>query len=217
MIDLYCERLGPGLWAEPINALTNLAFLLAAWASWLMVRHSATRSRDVTLLLVLMVVIGIGSGLFHTFATTWARVLDVVPILLFQIGFMWVYARTIILMRTGWSAIFVGAFFVAALVGRQFPDVLNGALKYAPPLLAFLCFGVYHYKMNKRERWVLLAASGAFLLALLFRTIDQAVCPYIPIGTHFLWHVLDAAVLYLAMRGLILNWPSSGASRGGAE
>ncbi len=28
-IDLYCERLGPGLWAEPLNAVTNLAFILA--------------------------------------------------------------------------------------------------------------------------------------------------------------------------------------------
>jgi len=34
MIDLYCERLGPGIWAEPINALTNLAFLVAAFAAW---------------------------------------------------------------------------------------------------------------------------------------------------------------------------------------
>lgn len=25
-IDIYCERLGPGLWAEPLNALTNAAF-----------------------------------------------------------------------------------------------------------------------------------------------------------------------------------------------
>ena len=29
-IDAYCERLGPGFWAEPLNAWTNLAFLLAA-------------------------------------------------------------------------------------------------------------------------------------------------------------------------------------------
>ena len=34
MIDLYCERLSPGIWAEPINALTNLAFLVAAFAAW---------------------------------------------------------------------------------------------------------------------------------------------------------------------------------------
>lgn len=210
MIDLYCERLGPGLWAEPLNALTNLAFLVAAWVAWSMVRQSETRSRDVTLLLVLMVAIGIGSGLFHTFAMTWARVLDVVPILLFQIWFMWVYARRIIVMGRGWSALFVGVFFVLALLGRQFPDVLNGAVKYVPALLAFLFFGVYHYKTDKRERWLLLAAFGTFLLALFFRTIDQVVCPDIPIGTHFLWHVLDAVVLYLATRGLVFNWPKKG-------
>ena len=26
-IDIYCERLDPSFWAEPINALTNLAFI----------------------------------------------------------------------------------------------------------------------------------------------------------------------------------------------
>ena len=29
-VDDYCERLGPGLWAEPLNLVTNLAFLIAA-------------------------------------------------------------------------------------------------------------------------------------------------------------------------------------------
>ena len=33
-IDLYCERTGPGLWAEPFNALTNLAFLAVAAILW---------------------------------------------------------------------------------------------------------------------------------------------------------------------------------------
>ncbi|MBB3984658.1 hypothetical protein GGQ68_000974 [Sagittula marina] len=29
-IDLYCERAGTGLWSEPLNAWSNLAFPLAA-------------------------------------------------------------------------------------------------------------------------------------------------------------------------------------------
>jgi hypothetical protein len=29
-VDMYCERLRPGLWAEPVKALTTLSFLLAA-------------------------------------------------------------------------------------------------------------------------------------------------------------------------------------------
>ena len=29
-VDQYCERMGPDLWAEPINAATNLAFIWRA-------------------------------------------------------------------------------------------------------------------------------------------------------------------------------------------
>ena len=30
MIDNYCERIDPAFWSEPVNALTNLSFLLVA-------------------------------------------------------------------------------------------------------------------------------------------------------------------------------------------
>jgi hypothetical protein len=47
-IDAYCERLGPGLWAEPLNAVTNLAFIVAAViclrVSGIPPRHWAWRS-----------------------------------------------------------------------------------------------------------------------------------------------------------------------------
>lgn len=205
MVDLYCERLGPGLWAEPLNALTNLAFFVAAWASWSMLRHSPSRSGEVSILIALMAIIGIGSGLFHTLATTWARVLDVLPILLFQMWYLWVYARKIIVLNWLWSALLTLGFLAVTLFGREFPGVLNGALAYLPALLALAGLGIYHYWSKRRGPTVLLVASAVFLLALTFRTIDQAVCPYLAIGTHFLWHLLDAAVLYLVTRGLVLN------------
>ncbi|NCV65913.1 MAG: hypothetical protein EBW16_06880 [Burkholderiaceae bacterium] len=30
-IDIYCERLDASFWSEPINAITNLAFIIAGW------------------------------------------------------------------------------------------------------------------------------------------------------------------------------------------
>lgn len=30
-LDLYCERCSPDFWAEPVNALTNISFLVAAF------------------------------------------------------------------------------------------------------------------------------------------------------------------------------------------
>lgn len=38
---IYCERTGSEFWAEPLNALTNGAFLLAAW--WLIPRLRGCR------------------------------------------------------------------------------------------------------------------------------------------------------------------------------
>jgi len=207
MIDLYCERVGPGLWAEPVNASTNVAFFLAAWAVWRLARRSRVPSGGVLVLTVLIVTIGIGSGLFHTFATPWARVLDVVPILLFQLCYLWLYSRDIMRLRSGLAGGLLALFFVAAYVGRQFPHILNGSLIYAPAFVFVWALGVYHHRTQRHERFDLLTAAGVFLLAVFFRTIDNAICPTLPLGTHFLWHLLLPVVVYLIARGFVLNVP----------
>jgi hypothetical protein len=43
-------------------------------------------------------------------------------------------------------------------------------------------------------------AAAVFVAALSFRTIDSNICAAFPTGTHFMWHVLAAAAVYLAMR-----------------
>jgi hypothetical protein len=213
MIDLYCERCGPGLLAEPINAATNLVFLIAAWAAWILARRLKALSPGIQGLILLAVSVGIGSGLFHTFATGWARVLDVVPILLFQLLFLYLYTRRVMGTGAVLSAILLVLFLVAALVGREFPWILNGSLTYAPAFLLLVGLGLYHQAMHKPGRWLLLGLAGLFVLSFVFRSIDLALCPGVPIGTHFLWHLLNGGVFYLSMRVLILNQP--GAIRSG--
>lgn len=34
LIDLYCERTAVGFWNEPINALSNIAFVVVAVLAW---------------------------------------------------------------------------------------------------------------------------------------------------------------------------------------
>jgi hypothetical protein len=161
-----------------------------------------------------MACIGLGSGLFHTVATAWARVLDVLPILLFQLVYLWLYARRIMALgRPGSTAIIV-TFLGAALLSRRFPEVLNGSLMYVPAAIGMLGLGVEHRVAGRREPWGLIAAGVLFLIAVGFRSVDQAFCPTLPIGTHFLWHVLTGVVLYLTSRALLLNWPPVGWPRG---
>jgi len=205
MIDLYCERIGAGLLAEPINIVTNAAFFVAAWAAWSLARRSNALSADIHALAALSVMVGAGSGLFHVFAAGWARILDEVPILLFQLWYLWLYTRRIMTLRVPFAAASIAGYLAAAIFCRRFPHLLNGSLVYVPALILMLYLGLYHFLQNKRERFLLLATMGVFLASLTFRSIDDAVCSYVPIGTHFLWHILNGVVLYLSMRALILN------------
>lgn len=201
-IDLYCERVGGAFWAEPLNALTNLSFLVAAWLLWRLRPRMAAPPAESGLLIGTIAGIGIGSFLFHTFATRWAAILDVVPILIFQLLFLWFYARR----RIGAGMIAATAILAAYLalgfgVARMGPS-LNGSLGYLPALLVLVALGIHHASAAVARRWDLLAAACLFTLSLTFRTMDREVCGAIPLGTHFLWHCLNGVVLFLATRAL---------------
>jgi hypothetical protein len=206
MLDLYCERRGPGLLAEPLNASTNLAFLVAAVAAWMLARRKGIHSGGILALIALSVVVGIGSALFHTFATPWAKVLDLVPILAFQLLFLGLYLRSCAGLGVSLSVGLVVAYLAVCLLMMGVPPYLNGSILYAPTLLVLGTLAVYHHRSHQPDRWILGLAVAVFLAALVFRSIDELACPYVPFGTHFLWHLLNGGLLYLAMRALILKY-----------
>jgi len=204
-VDLYCERLGPTFWAEPVNAFTNSSFLVGAWFAFFRAKQLGGMSPAVGSLLVLMCAIGLGSFSFHTFANNLTRFLDVLPILLFQLVYVWLYCREIAGVRPVCAGAVVFAYFVAAILGRQFPHILNGSLIYAPAIAVLFGLGTYHAASRQNERFVVMGAALVFLVSLSCRTVDGFVCPYFFLGTHFLWHLFNGFVLYLLMRGFLAN------------
>jgi hypothetical protein len=204
-MDAYCERVGMGLFAEPLNAVSNVSFLLAAWAAWALAGRVGALSAGVRVLIAIGASVGVGSILWHTYPTMLTLVLDIVPILVFIVWFIWLYTRNVVGMRPLFAVASVAAFLVATLLAIPFSGVLHGALVYTPGLVVTLVLGVFHAREQGVERFTLLAATGVYLAALFFRTIDNEVCLVLPIGTHFLWHLLIGLVTYLAMRPLILS------------
>lgn len=218
-VNAYCERTDPGFWSEPVNALTNGGFLLAAALVWPMTRGDT----GARLLALLLGIIGIGSFLFHTFAQVWAGLADVLPIL----GFILIYAylaTTRFLGAPVWAGLLVAALYVpvsgvvsdlvASVVGR-----LNGSVSYLPVLLLI---GLYALILRRRapETARGLAIGVAILaVSLVFRTGDDAVCGAAPLGTHFLWHLLNAVMLGWMIRVLVTHRRRAGpglAPRAGA-
>jgi hypothetical protein len=86
----YCERgFDAAFWAEPVNALTNIGFIIAAiWAFRELAARPAGEGKAFRYFLVANVfVIGVGSFLFHTFATVLTAKADVAPIGVFMLAY----------------------------------------------------------------------------------------------------------------------------------
>ena len=82
-----------------------------------------------------------------------------------------------------------------------FPAVtLNGSVGYLPALMALVAVGFTCLMASKRQAgYALLWAGCIFGLSLVFRSIDSAFCPTLPLGTHAVWHMLNALVLWILM------------------
>jgi hypothetical protein len=211
-IDAYCERIDAAFWSEPFNAITNGAFIVAAvWAFALWRRAGGTDKASLWLIAVTTAV-GIGSFLFHTFANRWSVLFDVIPITIF------IYSYFLVAMRRylglGWvmAALAAGLFivfnalFVRLWLGLLPGLTLNGSVGYLPAALALVAVGTVCLSMQNRAAGrALVLAAGVFALSLVFRSIDSAACSVMPIGTHFLWHVLNAVVLLILTRAAIAS------------
>ncbi|MDJ0764094.1 MAG: ceramidase domain-containing protein [Myxococcota bacterium] len=205
MIDLYCERTEPGLWAEPLNTLTNLSFFIAAFAAWRWASRQGKPDRSVVALTVLIVAIGIGSSLFHTFASRWAEMADVIPIGMFEVCYLWLYLRRITGLRRRWCIGVMIVFAIGIYLAGQFPDLLNGSVMYAPGFVLLVALGIVHICQKKKSPYLLLGSAAVFLVALTARSTDMLVCDVLPIGLHFVWHLLNGLLIYLLMRAYIAN------------
>jgi Ceramidase len=214
-IDLYCERTDASLWAEPANALTNAAFLLAAAAAFLSWRRKSGSDWPALALIVVVVVVvvGLGSFTFHTVATRGAMLADVIPIALFIYGYLLLALCRFLHVSAGAAVAIVLAYAAGtqALVSLIPARLLNGSAGYLPALIALIVVALA--TPERKTRRGLALAALVFSISLAMRTIDSSVCATFPLGTHFAWHVLNAVVLYLLLRTAIAVPAATGSDR----
>lgn len=202
-VDLYCERTGPGFWAEPVNAVSNAAFLVAGFGA---LHRARKENADIWLQLLCLwaAAIGVGSFLFHTLANRWSELADVVSIWSFIAAYVVFTLRR--MFALDWRVIGIAAVVslaVVALVMVLLPessgDGTNQSTQYIPALLALAAFAAALLWSRHPGARLVIAACAVFALSLFFRSIDLAVCEALPVGTHFLWHLLNAAMVGLLL------------------
>ncbi len=221
----YCERTGAAFWAEPLNAVTNAGFIVAAIAGIAMIARLPARERSFWHMFFVadFIAIGIGSFLFHTMPGGGTELADTGPIGLFMLTYL-VYALRRFagasrFLTAAAIAGFIGAMAIAfnvqcwdGRVGFLLENVpagararcLNGSLGYGPAFAAMLLVGGWLAYRRHGAAPLMLAATAAFAVSLTLRSLDQQLCGHWIVlghrmGTHFLWHLFNSLTLFLLL------------------
>lgn len=205
-----CERHGLGWLGEPLNVLSSFAFMAVAISIYRYYKREEDLARkwiwDIHALTFITFIIGFNSVVFHAFPNPTTELMDTLAIVFFIIIYFWS-----VLFRIGRCNMFQASICFIAFVGfshilvHQFPKALNDSIGYLSSMIALIMIAVHlHLKARPSSQYFMLAAIIG-VCSLFCRAIDKEICPMLPIGTHFIWHSLNATLLYILLKQLVRN------------
>ncbi|TSA45222.1 hypothetical protein D4R52_02900 [bacterium] len=195
---IYCEKV-TGFWlTEPLNALTNLAFLIGAYYLYKFIRINRVKSHLSIFLVGLMVAVGLGSLSWHVHRSEVTLLLDRLPIYIFFSFVIYFAIQTLTKNKIFTIAVSALLAIIYYVFFTYIPgiNVFYGLLRF---VFAFIILATLNF-LIKREygsEYNLIIPLTIFAAALIFRTLDLFVCPLFPLGTHFLWHIFIAVGMYM--------------------
>jgi len=200
-VDYYCERTGPEFWSEPINALTNISFIIASLVIFYLYKKEKQKDVSILILGIMSMSVGIGSFIFHTLAIRWASLFDLLPIAIFSTYLVYLSARRSRGLSIGKSLIFLFGFFMFLGITMKFApmNILSGSLMYVPVILTVIYFAKYGKNNNKYFK----LGAFFFILSIIFRTLDSYMVGHFELGTHFLWHTFNGLTFFFLMRAVM--------------
>jgi Ceramidase len=200
-----CEHIGQGLLAQPANALTSLAYMVAGllllWRA-LAGRSSARLAPAVYAAAV--VGVGVGSAAFHGPTPAWGRFahdLSIAAILAVIIGYDVALIRGAP-VREG-LAVFGVLLGPCAVVLAVWPDASNAldAVLVAVAVVAEVAAARSNAGRKRVSSWLWVVGAGVLTIGALLNALgrtDAPLCdPDSAVQLHAVWHVLTAFVLWL--------------------
>lgn len=194
------QELGQQTLAEPWNATTAALFILMALLWTWRLRGQYRQHAFLTCGLPILLAGGIGGTLYHaTRASRLYFLLDVIPISLLALGGSAYLAVQLWGRRVGWYLPAILLFYLAVqmLFFRALPPSWNIQwrvnLSYAT--LAFIILTpltVMLLRTGFRHGGWVVTGLLSFTIGWFFRLLDWELGWYLPMGSHWLWHVFGA-------------------------
>ena len=198
-IDIYCERVSSDLFAEPINFLSNIAFIIAFYILIRRLKDASFGDKALkncsTILTYIILFIGLGSFLFHAFGNLWSAFADTFPIMIFILFYLYIAVR-FYLKQNNFVAATALIIFLSLNVFLGYAGI-EEISSYLTALFAMLLISVISLMRDEIEiSRGLFTTSIIFMISLTFRQLDNFACSYMSLGTHWIWHILNAILLY---------------------
>ena len=200
-VDIYCERLDASFWAEPINAISNLSFIVAGLLLWRL------KSPRATVMAILLILIGLGSFSFHTYANRLTGLFDVLAIALYLVAFAFLipkqWSKSSIWIQLGSVLVLI----ICIVLTQLLIGTLKPAFPWLPPgmylgaWLTLIIYALVTQSSNSQAARFLWLAIIIFPFSLMSRQLDIPLCDFTG-GSHWLWHLINGLTLYLSSYGL---------------
>ena len=159
---------------------------------------------------ILMILIGLASFSFHTFANRLTGLLDVLAIALYLVAFAFLipkqWSRNSLLIQLGSVLMLI----VSIVLTQSLMSYLKPALPWLPSgmylgaWLALIVYALITQCSNMPAARFLWLAVIVFPISLLSRQLDMPLCDLIG-GSHWLWHLLNGLTLFLSAYGLCVE------------
>ena len=193
----YCERTTDSFLSEPLNSITNLAFLIVAIFIYKKYRDQIY----VNVFSFSIFFIGIGSFLFHTIPSKITGLVDILFILIFILIYIYLISYCLLTLNKLFSAshAFISPFlyfYLGGILKSNFLFLGDSSFYVIILIHLYIIFLISFINKIDFSLHILLAAL-IFTLSISFRAVDHYFCAENIHGTHFVWHICNSLVLYV--------------------
>jgi hypothetical protein len=212
-IHLYCERTGDGLWEEPASLL---ACLVLMWVAFDIGRRSGG-SGILRLMAWLTMALALAALWMHMQPHALSVALTIAAIVMLVLLYFYAVNRDLVELSPRMALVCTAIVLPFAAASLPLIAVLRGASSsvayVALPILLLGYAAVLRPDKPEAARGLFIG-SLIMMVAVLARTADIPLCTQWPIGTHFLWILGVAGLLWhlarVYRRHLLAGLPGGG-------
>ena len=143
-MNFYCERTNDQIFNEPVNAISNIFFIIVSLSLIKILRKNQS-NKIYYIQPILIFFIGIGSFLFHLMPNLITLYSDIIPIFLFSLSFIFFFNRDVICINHINNTLLFLLFFILLLfiTPKLNYEILNGSEFYFANYFFSIIFKIF--------------------------------------------------------------------------